>query len=734
MRPAPALRYAAAVLLALAAQLARFPLHPPTLIPYITYIPFIALGAAYGGFGPGLLTTALCFFESLYFATEPLGTLTVRDPRQWAGLGSLLLGSLVICILFDRARRARAADASTRELAALLHQTYDAVFVWKLENEQITFWDRGALGLYGYSGHEALGRSAQDLLATQFPEKLASVLAAIPPAGYWEGELLQTTRDGRRITVESRMSLRQGEDGQFLVIEVVRDISERKRLQQTQAQLAHEQELRHLTLESIIENSPACIALLRGPDFTFETVNSAYQALVPGEPMLGRTIADVWPEAAPLVWPLLNAVREAQTVYQATGARLPLRRARDGPVEERYFDFSYVPLPGPDGEVQVLAVVIEVTRHKKAEEELRAINQELTTIYDSAPVALMVVDSDLQVRRLNDMAARFGEPMESALAGRRFGGPLGCLSALSDPQGCGHAPSCAECALRIAVLDSIRNGARHDDVEVWLPFSIAGQTKRRCLSVSTTIMPPGGKKEVLVCAHDITQLKIAEEALRETVGKLESALAQKTILLQEVHHRVKNNLAVISSLLSMKADAAEMPEARMALEESQRRVFSIALIHEQLYGSDHVDRINIAEYIRQLVEQLQFTCIGEPERIAITLDAAPIEMGVHRAVPCALILNELISNAFKHAFPDGRRGEVRVSLRESDSGTLEFAIEDNGVGSPPGMAGLNPKSLGLKIVGILSRQLEGSFAQEAADGGGTRFVLRIPAGNSHNAA
>jgi PAS domain S-box-containing protein len=581
------MRYAAAVFLAAAAQVARVPLDPSTTIPYITYLPFMLLSAAYGGFQPGLVTTILCTLEALYFATEPVHSFAVRDPASLAGLGILLCTGLVTCYLFHRAQKTRPCDVSVCELAALLNQTYDAVFVWELESRKVTFWDRGARELYGFSGGEALGRSIEDLLATRFPESLAACLATIQQSAYWHGELIHTTRDGGQVTVEARMSLRHGDDGLVRVIEVARDISERKRLGQAQRQLAREREQRQGTLESIIQNSPACIAVLRGPDFIFESVNPAYQALIPAEPMVGRTVTEVWPEAAPLILPMLRIVREAQKVYHASEAIIPRRRTPQGPVEDRYFDFSYVPLRSPGSEdVQVLVAAIEVTHYKTAAKQLQAVNQEL-----------------------------------------------------------------------------------------------------------------------------------------------ESALTQKIVLLKEVHHRVKNNLAVVSSLLGMKADTLEITEAREALEDSRRRVHSIALIHEQLYGTETPDRIDFCEYAQQLVGELHSSFVADPERIAIRLHISPIEMGVHRAVPLALLLNELVTNAFKHAFPAGRRGEVTVSLREAAPGSLEFAVEDNGIGTPPGLAGQNSKSLGLQIVDILGRQLEGSLEQQSAAGAGARFVLRFPAGS-----
>ena len=732
LRPNPVLCYTAAVFLAAAAQIARLPLNPPTLIPQITYIPFIVFGAAYGGLWPGLLTTGLCFLESMCFATEPIGTRTVGDPRHWLGLGVLLVAGLVICFSFERAKRAKLADTLTYELAALLNQTYDAVFVWELESKRITFWDQGALRLYGYSTCEALGQSAQELLATQFPESLAAWLAAIPLSSSWQGELVRTSRDGRRITVESRMSLRRSGEGEYRVIELARDISEQKRLEQSQARLACEVQMRQKTLESILQHSPACIAVLRDPDFTYETVNPAYQALFPGSPMVGRTLAQVWPEAAPLLLPLLNIVRDTQTVYHAIEAPIPKSRAPGGPLEQGYFNSSYVPFLGPGGEVHVLVAAVEVTRYKTAEEELRGANRELATIYASSPVALMVVDDDLCVRKLNDTAARFAGPKTSELVGLQLGEVLGCLSASGEARGCGHEPSCAQCPLQRAVLDTLWNGTPHQ-VEVWLSFFSEGRIDRRYLSVATTSMK-NGEGMVLVSAHDITQRKRAEEGLHETVTQLQSALDQKTVLLKEIHHRVKNNLAVISSLLSMKADLVETAEARLALEESQSRVLSIALIHEQLYGSENLDRINFSHYTQQLVEQLKSVFVSEPERIAIRLNVAPIELGVHRAVPCALILHELVSNAFKHAFPSERCGEVHISLQESAPGYLELVIEDNGIGPHPGLVAPRAKSLGLRTVAILSRQLEGSFEQQTATGAGTRFVLRFPAGSSRRAA
>jgi PAS domain S-box-containing protein len=242
---------------------------------------------------------------------------------------------------------------------------------------------------------------------------------------------------------------------------------------------------------------------------------------------------------------------------------------------------------------------------------------------------------------------------------------------------------------------------------------------------ATAVQDAEGVSVCHAMVSDTTERRRAAETLRKTVRELESALAEKTVLLQEIHHRVKNNLAVMSSLLGMKADATGSSDARTALEESQQRVHSIALIHELLYGNEHLDRIDFAEYARQLVEGL-YAASSAPDRIAIELALDPIEIDIERAVPCALILNELVSNAFKYAFPDGRKGKILVRFHESGPGFLELAVEDDGIGLPAGrLAAKDTRSLGFRIVAILTKQLDGSIDQDLCKG--TCIVLRFPA-------
>jgi two-component sensor histidine kinase len=172
----------------------------------------------------------------------------------------------------------------------------------------------------------------------------------------------------------------------------------------------------------------------------------------------------------------------------------------------------------------------------------------------------------------------------------------------------------------------------------------------------------------------------------------------------------------------MKADAVTNFKAKQALEESQQRIYSMALIHEQLYGNDRLDRINFAEYAAELVHHLHSAVAADPKRITIDLAVEPIELAIGQAVPCGLILNELLSNAFKYAFQGRERGRIAVSFREIAAGIRELAVEDDGVGIPPGRQ--EGKSLGLRIVEVLARQLDGALEQQTCSG--TRMALRFP--------
>jgi PAS domain S-box-containing protein len=213
-------------------------------------------------------------------------------------------------------------------------------------------------------------------------------------------------------------------------------------------------------------------------------------------------------------------------------------------------------------------------------------------------------------------------------------------------------------------------------------------------------------------AFDVSETKRAEETVR-------ASLKEKETLLKEIHHRVKNNLQVTSSLLRLQTEAVTDASARRALGDSQNRIRSMALVHELLYRSKDLSRVDLAEYVRDVSRQLLRSHEIDPERIRVDLrlDAAPVAADL--AVPCGLILNELLTNALKHAFPEQRRGQIEIEVR-AQPGRLHLIVGDDGVGFRQTGA---PTSLGLRLVQALAEQVGGSLKVTSEPGRGTRTSL-----------
>jgi PAS domain S-box-containing protein len=227
---------------------------------------------------------------------------------------------------------------------------------------------------------------------------------------------------------------------------------------------------------------------------------------------------------------------------------------------------------------------------------------------------------------------------------------------------------------------------------------------------------------------DITERKEAEQALRKAHDELTKLvdertreLREKELLLKEVHHRVKNNLQVISSLVGLQADGSRDETVRTGLRDVTDRVRSMALVHERLYQSADLARIDFAEYTRSLLNYL-WRAHGTAA-VRLTLDLDPITLPVDTAVPCGLILNELAGNALKHAFKGRSEGEVTVSLHADGDGRIRMCVRDNGVGLPAGIDWRQANSLGLRLVQMLGRQLDA--AVEVRTGEGTEFEIVI---------
>lgn len=206
--------------------------------------------------------------------------------------------------------------------------------------------------------------------------------------------------------------------------------------------------------------------------------------------------------------------------------------------------------------------------------------------------------------------------------------------------------------------------------------------------------------------------------------RLYATLREKEVLLREIHHRVKNNLQVISSLLSLQAASLEDPAAREMLKESQNRVRSMALVHDQLHRSRDLSRIGFREYVKNLCASL-FSSYGiDSARIALRVEVEDVSLPIDTAIPCGLIIHELVSNSLKHAFPEGRHGEIFIGLSQAPGRGKVLTVADDGVGLPRDVDLDTVHSLGLRLVRILAAQIDAPV--RCLVGGGTRFEIVLP--------
>jgi PAS domain S-box-containing protein len=220
--------------------------------------------------------------------------------------------------------------------------------------------------------------------------------------------------------------------------------------------------------------------------------------------------------------------------------------------------------------------------------------------------------------------------------------------------------------------------------------------------------------ELIGSCVDITGRKQAEEQLK-------TSLEEKILLLKEIHHRVKNNLQVISSLLFLQSDRVKDQQTHDILRDSQNRVKSMALIHEKLYRAKDLANVELGDYVKNLASQLFRSYQRQSTAIRLHVNAAGVFLGIDAAVPCGLILNELISNALKHAFPNDRSGNIYVELQQDQAGWVRLQVRDDGLGFPDDVDFQNTNSLGLQLVNTLAQQLDGTV--ELHRNGGTKFII-----------
>jgi two-component sensor histidine kinase len=335
---------------------------------------------------------------------------------------------------------------------------------------------------------------------------------------------------------------------------------------------------------------------------------------------------------------------------------------------------------------------------QRREREQTALRTQFELLFAESPAALMLVDPAGIIVRHNVLAQRLFELEPSTdVSIERLLGPQARAAAarVCESTADVERPS-------VPAYDETIEGRSASD----RPLTVA---------VRISAIRIEGRTHALVGAVDVGERVAAQHALQRALG-------EKVTLLQEVHHRVKNNLQIVSSLLGLQADRVPIPQAREALIESTHRVRTMALIHQQLYGGEDFSRVEFGSYARTLVEELRAALAPNAR---VTFELEPVELVLANALPCGLILNELVTNALKHGRSEDGVCRIAVSVR-TDEGRLSLEVRDEGPGLSTPWRELKRRSLGGSIIDALVRQLRATFEAGTRPSGGARFRLRAP--------
>jgi PAS domain S-box-containing protein len=364
-----------------------------------------------------------------------------------------------------------------------------------------------------------------------------------------------------------------------------------------------------------------------------------------------------------------------------------------------------------DSNAFVIEVSNDITALKQAEDALRASEATAKSLLENASQGILTVDNEGTIVDANLMLKSMFGYMQGELIGKSVDVLL--------PEG-----------LRSRHAVQRENYMKHPRARpMGLGLDFVGRHKDGSqfpVEISLNHMTGHGAGLAMAFVSDISARQQASAERERMVASLEDALAEKTVLVKEVHHRVKNNLAVIAGLLDMQSVAVDDERASRALAESEQRVRSMALIHEHLYATEDLNGLNFADYAEQLARELCISFAVDSERLTVLVDAQPLELGVDRAIPCGLILNELLTNSLKYAYPGGGSGEIRIRFARLDAGRMSLSCEDDGVGIPEAFDWQNARSMGLRIVNILTKQIEGELSLDRSVRG-TRFALTFDA-------
>ncbi len=643
----------------------------------------------------------------------------LRLHGQHMGLFGTEMGAAILVVsagtifLFSAARAAKAVDAGQEQF----HHALEAASTGMIMVDQrgkIVLVNAQVEKLFGYDRSELLGHSIEMLLPKHFrirhPE-LRPNFFADPRARSMgaDRDLHGLRKDGTEISVEIGLSPLETSQGRFVIASVL-DVTERRR---AEMEIEHNKDV----LEKFVEYAPASIAMFdRNMRYVVASRYWHQECGIGDQSVVGKSHYDIFP-TLPDRWKrahqrgMEGEILKAEEEWVALDGRKHIVRWEIHPW-------------GDSGALTggIIMFMEDITERKLAELE----RQKFVYLADQSTEFIAMCDLDFKLFYINP-------------SGMRLVGLDTLEQALRAPVNDYFFPEDQRFMREDFFPKVLREG--RSEVEIRFRHFKSGEALwviHQVFQVKGANGHPAGYATV---GRNITERKRAdserEDLLRklqtltaeletrvsERTAQLSTTLREREVLLQEIHHRVKNNLQIISSLINMQLRSIKHQPSREALQECQTRVQAIALIHEMLYRSRDYASIPFSEYARSLAANVFRAAGVTANAVSTQLAIDDIFLGVDKAIPCGLILNELISNALKHAFPDGRRGVVRIELCRVSPGKLLLAVKDDGIGLSPDIDVKTSHSLGMHLVHTLAEQLGTEL--EIIRGKGTTFQLKF---------
>jgi PAS domain S-box-containing protein len=621
------------------------------------------------------ITSARCLFAPM----------DVRGGRILGGVG-------IIEDITERKQAEQVLRQSEEKYRTILENIQEGYFEVDLAGN-CTFFNDSLCQTLGYSREELMGMNNRQYTDKENAKKLFQAFNEVYRTGEpTEGFDWQIIRkDGTKRFIEVSVSLQNNSSGQPIGFQgIARDITERKRAEEA----LHESEYKY---KSLIENIPGIILTI-DLEGTITFVSRRTNEILGYEDseMINMAIFNFIPKEDHQR--AMESLQKGMKGGKIKHFQIPMI-AKSG--EKVFFESSFTRIYKDGAVVGAQGTAVDITERKHAEEALRLSEENFRRSLEDLPLGVRIVTIE-------------GETVYVNQAILDIYGYASMEELKTTPVENRYTPkSFAEYRIRREKRKRGDDASSEYDIDI-----LRKDGEVRHLHVFRKDILWNGERQFQALYSDITDRKQAEE-------RIHTSLREKEILLSEVHHRVKNNMQVISGLLALQARSTGNPELTGMLHESQSRIHAMSLVHEKLYGSKDFARIDLAGYVKTILQDLFQSYKINPGKIDLIIQTdGDVYVDINKAIPCSLILNELISNALKHAFLGDRHGELQIIIRETKNTEIEIVVRDNGLGLPDDVDIHQPRSVGLHLVnGLVKNQLYGQI--EVRRDNGTEFRIKF---------